>query len=351
MVRLIKRSKREMIKIKFGEIECYTLPMKIKDVLHIYYVAVRGKDEEEGAVQRVLNKSRINSIRDFVLSGNMFFNTFLLNWTDKKYLPKYVGSKISIPIVPSSAQVIDGQHRLVGLEEATKVEASIGEKEILISLTIGLTTREAASIFLNINSEQKPVPKSLIYDLFGEVQDDQDHAINRANDIATELNENPESPYYGAIKYPGKPRGMGIIDLASVISVFKRHLEVDGTFNLYNLNNLQNQKNTILNYFSALKYFYDKKSLWENKNTNPFLTSAGFIGAVEALVSTFLPKCADKKSFSLNTFRKLLSLDANTLLTRADVKEIEGRTRRKHIKEYLETQVQKQLPDENEYEF
>ena len=72
MIRLIKRSKMDTIKVKFGEIECFTLPMKIKDVLYIYYVAVRGKDEEEGAVQRVLNKSRINSIRDFVLAGNMF---------------------------------------------------------------------------------------------------------------------------------------------------------------------------------------------------------------------------------------------------------------------------------------
>ena len=115
---------------------------------------------------------------------------------------------------------------MVGIEEAVKVDDRIGEKKILVSLTIGLTTREAALIFLNINSEQKPVPKSLIYDLFGEVQDNEDHAINRANDIATELHENEDSPYYGAIKYPGKPRGMGIIDLASVISSFKRHLEV-----------------------------------------------------------------------------------------------------------------------------
>ena len=220
----------------------------------------------------------------------MFFNTFILNWTDDKFIPKYQSGSLSIPIVASAAQVIDGQHRLVGLEEAIKEDDKIGNKEILVSLTIGLTTKKAALIFLNINSEQKPVPKSLIYDLYGEVQDDEDHAINRANDIASELNENADSPYYGSIKYPGKPRGVGIIDLASVISGLKKHLEPGGTFNSYNLKNLQNQKTIILNYFNALKYFYDKKGLWEKKNSNPFLASAGFIGAIEALVSSFLPK-------------------------------------------------------------
>ena len=49
----LRKRKIEAIKTVFGDIEFYTLPMKIKDVLYIYYVAVRGKDEEEGSIQRV----------------------------------------------------------------------------------------------------------------------------------------------------------------------------------------------------------------------------------------------------------------------------------------------------------
>lgn len=71
-----------------------------------------------------------------------------------------------------------------------------------MSLCINLTTQAAAKIFLNINSEQKPVPKSLIYDLFGEVIEDEQHAINRASDITDELNNNHGFPYYNSIKYP-----------------------------------------------------------------------------------------------------------------------------------------------------
>ena len=54
--------------------ECYTFVMKAKDLLPIQYVAIRGGSTEQGAVQRVLNKRRINDIRDFVLQGNSFVN-------------------------------------------------------------------------------------------------------------------------------------------------------------------------------------------------------------------------------------------------------------------------------------
>ena len=164
----IKKVKTKSLKTKFGDLTVYTQSMKIKDVLSIFYVAVRGKDEEEGAVQRVLNRQRISSIKKYVLEGNNFYGTFILNWTDKKLFPKFESNEILIPIIPFAAQAIDGQHRLVGLQEAFKEDDSIGENEILVTMSLNLTTKEAARIFININSEQKPVPKSLIYDLFGE---------------------------------------------------------------------------------------------------------------------------------------------------------------------------------------
>src|SRR3990167_9313965 len=117
----------------------------------------------------------------------MFFNTFILNWTNAKVKPEFTDGSMTVPIVPSAAQIIDGQHRLAGLQEAIKENDKIGEQEILVTFCIELTTKEAALIFVNINSEQKPVPKSLIYDLFGEMEDDTNHAINRATDIAEDL--------------------------------------------------------------------------------------------------------------------------------------------------------------------
>lgn len=339
------------LRTEFSGIPVYTFPMKVKDVINISYVAVRRRNFEEGAVQRVLNKKRIGSIKDFILEGNMFFNSFILNWTAEENTPKLAETVISIPLVPSSAQMIDGQHRLAGLEAAIEEDSSIADKEILVSLCIGLTTKDAATIFLNINSEQRPVPKSLIYDLFGEVESDADHVINRANDIAQELNENTESPLYKRIKYPGSPRGVGVIDLSTVVAALKKHLEVEGIFAQVNLHSLNFQKLAILNYFKAIKSFYDEERIWDNKIKNPFFKSSGFNGAIDYLTSTLLMKCAEKKSFSEKTFRDFLGLDKVGLLLHDKIKNLDGKTARKKIEEYLHSNLLNSLPVQEEYAF
>ena len=56
------------MKTDFGGIKAYIYISKVKDILPIYYVAVRGRDKVEGAVQRVLNKRRISSIKNFILT-------------------------------------------------------------------------------------------------------------------------------------------------------------------------------------------------------------------------------------------------------------------------------------------
>jgi DGQHR domain-containing protein len=303
---------------------------------------------EDGAVQRVLNKSRIKSIKEFVLNGHMFFNTFILNWTNKDKLPVLKNNKLKLFLLENAAQVLDGQHRLAGLREAIEEKPEIGDYYALTSLCIRLNTSQAASIFLNINSEQKPVPRSLVYDLFGEVEDDRSHTINRAKDIAVELNENRNSPYFSQIKFPG---GSGMVDLATVVSSLKIAIEKKGVFHNIGLNNLENQKRVILNYFTAIHNAYHSEKLWNNKSKNPFLSSAGFFGAMEALTSTLLTKCSERKSFTSETFSSLLGLDQRNLLIKSDFKEIEGKTRRTAIKEYLLESLTYSLPGESEYEF
>jgi len=343
--------KTKYFKTSFGDIPAYTFSMRISDLLHIHYVAVRGVDDEEGAVQRILNKRRIKSIKEFVLDGNMFFNSFILNWTDDNFSPKRRDQNIEIPLAPASAQVIDGQHRLAGLEEAMKEDDTIGNQEVIVTLSEHLTTAQAAKIFLNINTEQRPVPKSLIYDLFGEAIDNANHVIIRATDIAKDLNEDPESPLYKIIKMPGTPRGSGSIELSTFVSAFKPHLGRDGVFFTVNLPSFKHQSNVISNFFQAIKEYYQHDKIWNSKTHNPFLKAAGFNGAVDYLVGTLVLKCAEKKSFSVVTMKDILGLARDDLLKWDDMKGFDGKTARKRVKEYLESSLINSLPSHNEYEF
>jgi len=338
-------------KTSFGDIPAFTFSMRVQELLHIHYVAVRGVDDEEGAVQRILNKRRIKNIKDYILDGNMFFNSFILNWTDNNFSPKRRGQNIEIPLVPASAQVIDGQHRLAGLEDAMKENESIGNQEVIVTLSEHLTTPQAAKIFLNINTEQRPVPKSLIYDLFGEAVDNANHVIIRATDIAKDLNDDPESPLYKVIKMPGAPRGSGSIELSTFVAAFKAHLARDGAFATVNLPSFKHQRNVIANYFQAIKEYYQHDKLWNSKTKNPFLKAAGFNGAVDYLTSTLMLKCAEKKSFSVITIKNILSLSCEDLLTWEDMKGFDGKTARKKVKEYLESSLINSLPSHSEYEF
>jgi DNA sulfur modification protein DndB len=335
----------------FGNIPAFTFSMKVRDLVQVHYVAVRGIDQEEGAVQRVLSKARISKIRDYVLDGNIFFNSFILNWTDTNFPVNFSGNKISIPLVASSTQVIDGQHRITGLQEAMKENAQIGDQDVIVTLCQNLTTPQAAGIFLNINTEQRPVPKSLLFDLFGEIETNPIHAINRATDIAEALNDDPFSPLYKLIKYPGNPRGVGRIELSTFVMALKKHLEVDGEFYRVNLRSLDAQKAAVSNFFTAIKSFYEPSKIWQSGNNNPFFRAAGFNGAVDFLCDKLLLKAAERKSFTVETMKNVLRLDENSLLTWEDLQGTDGKTARKKVSEYLSSSLTSNLAEQDEYEF
>jgi len=336
--------------INLGNIDAYVFMMRVKDLQFISYVARRGVNNEEGAIQRVLNKQRLKSIEDYVLQGNMFYTPFFINWVGDEAISLHENS-ILIPLVASSAQVIDGQHRLEGLKQAANHDDTILEKQVLVILTTGLKTDEAASIFLNINTEQKPVPKSLIFDLFGVVNNDnRDIPQIRATDIANFLNTDTASPYRGMIKFPGYARGEGFIDLSAVVSALKPQLEDNGAFTRYRIQTLENQCALLVNFFTAFRTAYEDHDLWYNRTKNPFLMNAGFLSAIDILSEEVIPKCSELKSFKTDIIISLLKLE-DPLLIRSDIKNMDGKTQRKAIKDYLKKSIDKDTPEEDEYIF
>lgn len=346
-----KQFSAKCVAIKLDEVTAYTFPMKVRDLVSIYYVAVRGEDEEEGAVQRPLSKRRIQSITNYILQGNTFFNSFILNWTDQAEKVIVSNDAISFDLTSAAAQAIDGQHRLAGLEDAMAEDNDVGKRSVIVTLCVGLTTKQAATIFLNINTEQRPVPKSLLYDLFGEVGNDPKHAINRARDIATSLNDDPDSPLYRLIKFPGSPRGVGKIELSTFVTALKKGLEVDGEFAKRNLRSLDHQTAVVRNYFEAIRKPYSDEKLWSNITQNPFLRAAGFNGAIEFLLEKMILKCAEKGSFKVATMTSILGLDEEELLTWDDLKGQDGKTAKRNVVAFLESGMTRSIDSRDGYSF
>lgn len=297
----------------------------------ISYASIRGIDREDGAVQRILNNRRISSIKDYVLSVGHFPSSIILNWRSEKI--KTGKDYITFPKEPRIAQLIDGQHRVAGLRAAIEENSSIGSLEVPISAYVNLSTSECASIFLSINTEQKPVPRSLVFDLYGIAdQNVIDPAASRARDIATALNDLDDSPYRDLIKFPGSPVRRGGIALSTAVTAIKPLVEEKGDFEQRGVLEFESQTKIILNWFSVLQRIYGEK--WF-ENINAFMFASGFTGAINFLRNRLLTACQDKRSFTSKTMESFFSFDETDLILQEEVKGKGGKEAPQIIEERL----------------
>jgi|GEM_PF-1274621 len=113
-------------------------------------------------------------------------------------------SVLYVPYKENTILVIDGQHRLKGLEAANKDK--LGFYEILISLIIGFERSVVAELFYTINYTQKSVNKSLLYHLMGEFSREINE-VTFMHEIVRILNELVDSPFYNRVKMLGTKLG------------------------------------------------------------------------------------------------------------------------------------------------
>jgi DNA sulfur modification protein DndB len=217
---------------------------------------------------------------------------------------------------------VDGQHRVAGIRAAISVDESVSNLELCVAIYENLTTQQCADIFLSINTEQKPVDRSLVFDLYGIASENiVDAAAVRARDIAMFLNDAEDSPYKDMIKLPGAPQKRGGVALSTVVSAVKPLVEVKGNFEQLGITELEVQKQIILNLFQVISEKYGD-DWYENKNV--FLYAAGFVGAIEFLKAKLIPYCNTKKSFETDTISKVIPLSKENLMFQSEVKGMAG---------------------------
>lgn len=304
------------------------------DLVRVSYVARRGEDEEEGAVQRLLNPTRIASIRDFVLAGGAFPTSIVLNWTQGAPKILVQSGHMNLSRAPRSAQIIDGQHRVMGLAAAIEKKASLARFQVPVTLYEGLSTKESADIFLSINTEQKPVHRSLVFDLYSVASDYVvDPPALRAGDLAQELNESSMSPYRAFIKFPGSPTGQKGLALSTVVSSVKPLVEEKGVFEQVGLSQLQMQSQFLMNFFNVLKDAYGLE--WEAPS-NVFRMAAGFVGAIEFVKNKLVVHCNISGDFTSEAIRKVMKIAPGSLIRRDAIEGLQGRRAFNHVAESLE---------------
>jgi len=140
------------------------------------------------------------------------------------------GTKLFIPECEDVALIIDGQHRFCGLKEFYENTTSEEHKRLVesfefpVTFLLGLDMYNLGRAFATINFNQKPVNRSLYYDIFGSIPDPEKNDLRLAHDLVLHLNNNSISPLKDMVKLLG--RGPGLFSQAffveKIIPFFKK---------------------------------------------------------------------------------------------------------------------------------
>ena len=196
----------------FGRKRFYQFAIEPERLLKLAYVSHRAKIDEEaiGTYQRLLKKNRLKDIAQHINeTGGVFPTNVVVNFRQAKALrfdqsgpsgddPTVLGT-LHLPNTYKCAWVIDGQHRLYGFSLSEM--ASKGKIPVLAF--DGLDPTDEVKLFVDINTKQVRVPRSLLVQLEPELRlrpDDPEQDLKSLHsELAVELSMSDESPLYGRV--------------------------------------------------------------------------------------------------------------------------------------------------------
>lgn len=256
--------------------------------------------ETIGGIQREPSKKRIKEIAEYSNTVDATFPTpilLALNSTDYEVLGD---NEIEI-IGDHIADIVDGQHRILGLQESKRASDFI----IPVVFILDATEEQKALIFATINGKQTKVPASIIYDLFGVTKTRSPQRT--AHEIARAMNSTESSPWYRRLKMLGKKTkgSMESLSQGTFIHFLLPHISSDPVTDMDILrrgelpparancvfnNYWRSEKDStilkvLINVFAAAKECWSIE--WDDPDNYILTKTTGFSGIMRALPDLF----------------------------------------------------------------
>ena len=202
------------IRGKLGGKKFYSFISTPEQILKVAFINHRSLNDPDGApsYQRLVTRTRLRQISNFIKDGGFFPNNILLNFKNKQRFEVVAKDEktnvtfgyLYLPSKYRTAWVIDGQHRLYGF--APLEDEQLKENIMLVAFE-ELNETEEANLFVTINHEQKTVPKTLLDDLEGELKWGSEIPSERIGSISARLigllNMDIGEPLYGRVTQQG----------------------------------------------------------------------------------------------------------------------------------------------------
>lgn len=176
-----------------GDVGFYVTAMAPSEILEVARVSRVAEDVVQG-FQRTLELSRAKKISNYISEGHVLPGAIILSAQRSVEIEfDEAQSKISFPLVAGSFLVIDGQHRLYGSHIAE--QAGHDSLKLPVCILSNLNITKEVEYFIDINSNQKGVPKTLRIELTKFIAEPESIDQIRLQ-LFEDLNAEEDSPLY-----------------------------------------------------------------------------------------------------------------------------------------------------------
>lgn len=315
------------IQSMMGGHKYYSFSIEPERLLKIGYVLHRNEANKNmmPTYQRLIKKKRLGEVRKFINDGGYFPNSLIISidsggkglqfdLADMKVEGAH--SRLGILHLPKkyrSAYIIDGQHRLYGYSDSDYASTN----SIPVVAFVDLDRQEQIKLFMDINENQKAVPKNLRVILNSDMLwDSPDYNLRRQalrSKIAQMLGEEETSPLMGRVQIGEDEKStercitvtaiQSALKKCSFMSEFgkKQAIIKDGTFDDGTNEGTCNLLYPFLE--SCLRYVYDgAKDEWERGDGNDgILTINRGIQAVIRVIDDIVNHLLERKEIAPKT--------------------------------------------------
>ena len=315
----------------------YVGRMDAKRLVAISYTEIRrfleGTQDKIAGIQRERSERRIKEIQKYVNLDYATFPTSIIiavepECADIEPYSEREGELYTLQLSPFGAPddddhiplekiafIIDGQHRVAGLEGLNQGRAF----DVNISVFIGASDADRAEIFARVNQAQTKVNQSLVVDLASFYEER--GPVKFAHEVVLALNRDEEGPLFDKVKRLGKADpGKGMVQTLAQATVVKpivsyitsdpeteRNKRYRGIFKskrepdawrqfifqpFYDVEDDSGLFLCLTNYFQAVKLHWPES--WDNTNERPGLIlnrTTGYAALMRFLRQVYLRHC------------------------------------------------------------
>lgn len=255
----------------------FYLTILSKDVLRKVCTISRRDDDPEKGFQRSLNNARAKNIAKYLDEYQGSIPTALIISVQKNASFSYDQTSGNISFIPNknSFMVLDGQHRLWGIFHTKK------DYDIPVVLFSSLSTSEEVSYFIDINTNQKGVPRTLLLDIKN-LTGKEDTKEKKQRELFNKLNT---SSVMAGLMSPAKSQ-VGKITRVS----FNQATNTVFDTGFFQDKDIETVYKGVSNYLEAVEKVFKK-----SKSEKAKLTNSTMFRAVFSIFNEIIDKCFNEK--------------------------------------------------------